>query len=106
MFRPPRENRSCSIWVKGHGPAMHETRTFRNCFCCSPASSEKERTVAFHLPSGEQGGRPAHGTFPPLTTSKVRTAAPIVVVPVPRVAYRTRILVIEVVLPSAASLGT
>ena len=76
MLRPPREKRSDSILVKGHGPAIQETLAFRNSFP-SPASSDAEPIAAFHLPSGEHGGRPLQGTLPVLITWKVFTALPI-----------------------------
>ena len=85
MLRPPRENLSDSMIVKGHGPAMHEMRTFRNCLC-SPASNGNVVILAFHLPSGEHGGREPQGTFTSLMTSMVRTADPIVSVLTIRVA--------------------
>src|SRR5687768_826628 len=99
MARPPRENPSFSIAVNGQGPAMHDTRALRNCLFCSPVFSDREPRAAFHLPSGEQGGRFPHGTFPVLAMSKVRTAVPTVVVLVLRVAYRTRIFEMRVSLP-------
>ena len=42
----------------------------------APASSDRVAEVAFHFPSGEQGGRWSQGTFPWLTTWKVLTAKP------------------------------
>src|SRR4029077_2477914 len=75
MTFPPAEKRSDSILVKGHGPAMHETRALRNSFPW-PASSVVEPSAAFHLPSGEHGCWPLHGTLPLLSTSNVCTALP------------------------------
>src|SRR5690348_4716640 len=66
-----------SIFVKGHGPAMHDARAFRNSFP-APASSVALPVDAFHLPSGEQGGRPLQGTLPTFSTSNDRTALPTV----------------------------
>jgi hypothetical protein len=44
-----------SILVNGQGPAIQETRTSLNSYP-APASTEKEPILAFHYPSGEQGG--------------------------------------------------
>src|SRR4051794_39220962 len=74
---------------------MQDTRTALNCLR-SPASSDSEPVLAFHLPSGEQGGFESQGTFPLLTTSKVRIAEPTVLVLTMRVVYRTRRLPIRV----------
>src|SRR5262245_3727973 len=90
ILRPPVENPSDSILVKGQGPAIQETLTFWNSWP-SPASSDIEPIAAFHLPSGEQGDRPSQGTLPVLTTSNVFAVLPIVIVVVALTAYRTRI---------------
>ena len=73
---PSCESFSCSIFVKGHGPAMQETLTLRNSFP-SPASRDTEPIAAFHLPPGAHGGRLSHGVFPMLITWNVFTAVPI-----------------------------
>src|SRR5258705_8330047 len=75
IWRPPLENESFSILVKGQGPAMQETRTSWNTLP-SPASSAVPPTAAFHFPSGEQGEWRAHGTSPTLTTSNTFAALP------------------------------
>jgi hypothetical protein len=75
MRRPPLEKLSVSIFVKGQGPAMQETLALPNSLP-SPASRETPPTVAFHFPSGEQGGMLLQGTFPVLTTSKDFTVLP------------------------------
>src|ERR1700722_12895525 len=64
-----------SSLVKGHGPAIQDTRTLRNS---SPfgASRENLLAAAFHLPSGEQGLWPLHGTSPVFTTSNCFTRLP------------------------------
>src|SRR5882724_2153157 len=73
--RPPCRKSSASIVVNGHGPAIQEVRALRNSFP-SPASSDAEPIAAFHLPSGEHGGRFLQGTLPVFATSKVLTALP------------------------------
>jgi hypothetical protein len=60
----------------------------------SPASSENLPTVAFHLPSGEQGGRSLHGVLGILAISKVRAALPISIMVSALKAYRTRMFAI------------
>ena len=60
ITRPPREKLSDTTDENGHGPAMQDTRAFRNSFN-SPASSDAEAVVAFQRPSGEQGCLPWHG---------------------------------------------
>src|ERR1700749_5059471 len=75
MCRPPREKSSDSIFVKGQGPAIQNTRAFRNTFP-SPASSEAEPIEAFHLPSGEEGPRGSRGTMPVWGSWKLVTPVP------------------------------
>src|ERR1700687_90598 len=87
--RPPCRKSSSSTLVNGHGPAMHEVRALRNSFP-SPASSDAEPIVAFHFPSGEQGGCFRQGTFPVFATSKVFTALPTLAVLVVLIEYRAR----------------
>src|SRR5262245_32647551 len=89
MVLPPCKNSSDSILVKGHGPAIQDTLTFRNCLP-APASSDIEPSTAFHFPSGEQGGRPLQGTLPVFPISKVLTAPPTCIVVVLFRAYLTR----------------
>jgi hypothetical protein len=89
ILRPPRENWSDSILVKGQGPAIQETLTFRNCRF-SPASKDSERIVAFHLRSGEHGGWSLQGTFPVFEIVNVRTAPATTTVVVLWSAYLTR----------------
>src|SRR6185503_17466953 len=69
MTRPALEKPSDATSVNGHGPEMHDRRALRNSLP-APASRETLPTEAFHLPSGEQGGCRAQGTFPVLTISK------------------------------------
>jgi hypothetical protein len=57
--------------------------------------------VAFHLPSGEQGGRLLHGVFGVLTISKVRAALPISTMVSALKEYRTRMFAIATPGPSA-----
>src|SRR5579864_8637428 len=75
MTCPPCEIRCASILVKGHGPAMQDTRTLRNSFP-GPASRVVEPSAAFHLPSGEHGCWPLQGTLPLFWISNVCTALP------------------------------
>ena len=67
IMRPPFTKPLESIRVKGHGPAMHEARTFLNSLP-APASSDSVVAEAFQLPSGEQDEPRIQGTFPLLTT--------------------------------------
>src|SRR5688500_18335923 len=73
MTCPPDENPFDSTRVKGHGPARHDRRVFRNSRS-GPASSENGLIVAFHRPSGEHGGVLLQGVLGVLTMSKVRAA--------------------------------
>src|SRR4051794_30287521 len=52
-----------STLTKWHGPAMHETRTFRNSLPGSVLMGRIVR-VAFHLPSGEHGFMFRQGMLP------------------------------------------
>src|SRR6185312_7673355 len=63
IFRPPCANPLESIRVNGHGPAMHEARTFSNVLS-TPASSDADPVDAFHFLSGEHSIFFSHGTFP------------------------------------------
>src|SRR3954463_4445842 len=75
MICPPFDDRSDSIFVNGHGPAIHDTRASRNSLP-GPASSVAEPSAAFHFPSGEHGCRFLHGTFPWFSTWNVFAALP------------------------------
>src|SRR5580704_16739344 len=75
MVRPGLGVAPVSILVKGHGPAMQDTRAFLNC-CPWPASMVTPPTAAFHWPFGEQGGCPAQGTLPALVTVNVLAVLP------------------------------
>src|SRR5262249_32879349 len=75
IIRPGCSSSEVSIFVKGHGPAIHEARALRNSFP-APASSAIAPSEAFHLLSGEQRGAPLHGTFPVFTASNGRAALP------------------------------
>src|SRR5665213_3600692 len=75
IVRPGRGVAPLSILVKGHGPAMQETRALLNC-CPWPASMVTPPTAAFHLPSGEHGGWAAHGPLPVFGTVKVLALLP------------------------------
>src|SRR5208282_2722892 len=96
IVRPPWEKPSESIRVKGHGPAMQFTLALRNTLP-SPASKDAEPTCALHLPSGEHGERPLHGTLPVLTTWNVFTPLPIFSVEVLTVEYLTETLLTRIV---------
>src|SRR5436309_8134769 len=87
--RPNPEELFGSILVNGQGPAMHETRTSLNAFPAS-ASREREPMLAFHLPSGEQGGLPRQRTPFVFTTSKVLARLPMFAVVVVFKEYLTR----------------
>src|SRR5207248_2168460 len=92
-------NPSDSTFVNEHGPAIQDTLTFWNS-CPSPASSDKDPMVAFHLPSGEHGERPLQGTLPVLITSKVFVVLPTLSVVVALTAYRIRIFATAILKPS------
>src|SRR3982750_3223238 len=64
-----------SMRVNGQGPAMHDTRAFRN-WLPVPASKTAELTVAFHFPSGEHTLLPSQAIPPVFTASNVFTSAP------------------------------
>src|SRR5205085_11403610 len=85
---PVRSKLVVSIFVNGQGPAMHDARALRNSFP-APASSNVLPLAAFHLPSGEHGGWPLHGTLPTFETSKERTALPTVATVPLLIEYRT-----------------
>src|SRR5579871_5599813 len=89
---PPCDKRSPSILVKGQGPAIHEARASRNTFP-EPASSKAAPGRAFHLPSGEQGRCPLHGTLPLFSISKVFAALPTFTSVIAFTVYRTRTFV-------------
>src|ERR1017187_4922070 len=91
---------SCSIFVKGHGPAMQETLALRNSLP-SPASSDKEPIVPFHLLPGAQGGGLLHGVFPVLIIWKVLTALPMLASVVAFTEYLIRVF--ETADPARAS---
>src|SRR5580698_9779398 len=85
---PPWE-KSESILVNGHGPAIHDARGFRNSFPV-PASRVAEPCAARHLPSGEHGRCPLHGTLPVFSTWNVFTALPTLNSVIARPEYLTR----------------
>jgi len=58
IFWPGLSDPSDSICVNGQGPAMHDTRAFFETRCPVPRPTTWKAVEAFHLPSGEQGGRP------------------------------------------------
>src|SRR5580704_16619722 len=89
MVRPPFENLSESIRVKGHGPAIQDTRALRNSFP-APASSDTDSTAAFHFRSGEHTGAPAQATSPVFKTWKVFTPLPRLTSDLASMEYRTR----------------
>src|SRR6185312_17096461 len=80
---------SGSIRVKGHGPAMQDTRillkTLPSC-----ASSVMEPVLAFHFSSGEHGGWLLHGTSPRFCTPNAFAAKPTLLVLCTFTEYRTR----------------
>src|SRR5579864_843714 len=75
MIRPGCSRAEVSIFVNGHGPAMHEARALRNSLP-TPASSEIVPIVAFHFLSGAHSDAPLQGTLPSFVTSNARTALP------------------------------
>src|SRR5689334_19814687 len=88
-MRPDCEMLFGSILVNGQGPAMQDTRTSLNALPAS-ASREIEPTLAFHLPSGEQGGWPRQRTPLVFTTSNVFARLPMFTVVVVFTEYLTR----------------
>src|ERR1700678_3876263 len=101
-WRRSEEKPSVRSLVNGHGPAIQETRALRNSLP-SPASSEREPTLALHFPSGEQGAIFLHSTFPVLTISNVLTALPIFASVVAFMEYLIRVL--EIGDPTRVSAG-
>src|SRR5215471_2447913 len=91
MICPLDEARSESILVNGQGPAMQEARALRNALP-TPASRLAEVSVAFHLPSGEQGRWSLHGMFPLFGASNVLTALPTLSSVIDLTVYLTRTL--------------
>ena len=95
MMRPGAGIAPTSILVKGHGPAMQETRAFSNC-CPTPASMVMPPCDAFHLPSGEQGGFAIARNIAVLVTVKVLAVLPTLTMLEVFSAYRTRTSLIPI----------